>query len=110
LKAADLKKLQTRDQNQCWHCGSEETITVQHRANRGMGGSKFRDQPSNLILLCWFVNFEMEASSVKAKIAKEYGWKLLSTDNSSAIPVYHYPSATWRLLDDKWGFTTIEGK
>jgi hypothetical protein len=67
-----------------------------------MGGSKLRDNPANLILLCWFVNFEMEASSAKAEIAKRYGWKLLQTDNPSEVPVWHEPTRSWILLNDDW--------
>ena len=104
MKAADLKKLRTRDKDQCWHCGTDEQLTVQHRANRGMGGSKLRDNPANLILLCWFVNFEMEASSAKAEIAKRYGWKLLQTDNPSEVPVWHEPTQRWVLLSNDWGY------
>ena len=105
MKAAELKKLRARDKDQCWHCGSEEQLTVQHRANRGMGGSRLRDNPSNLILLCWFANFEMEASAVKAEVAKRCGWKLLQTDDPSLVPVFHQPTQTWFLLSDDWGIT-----
>lgn len=72
----DRKRLLARDQEQCWHCGTTENLTVQHRVNRGMGGSKKRDNPANLILLCWFVNFEMEASSRAAESARLAGWKV----------------------------------
>jgi hypothetical protein len=49
------------------------------------------------------VNFEMEASSAKAEIAKRYGWKLLQTDDPSKVPVWHEPTRSWILLNDKWG-------
>jgi hypothetical protein len=73
-----------------------------------MGGSKLRDNPANLILLCWFVNFEMEASSAKAEIAKRCGWKILGSDDPTQIRVWHYPSQKWYLLDDHWGLTVVE--
>lgn len=108
MRAADVKKLYARDQNQCLHCGTTENLTVQHRANRGMGGSKNRDQASNLIVLCWFVNFEMEASSIKAKIAKEYGWKLESWESPAMVEVWSEPLRRWILLNDDWTYTIVE--
>lgn len=108
MNAKTLKLLRERDGDQCWHCGTTENLTVQHRANRGMGGSKKRDNPANLILLCWFVNFEMEASSKKAEEAKRYGWKLLQTDNPAEVAAFHYPSGEWICLDDSWGLTVVK--
>jgi hypothetical protein len=108
LNAKTLKLLRERDKDQCWHCGTTENLTVQHRANRGMGGSKKRDNPANLILLCWFVNFEMEASRVKAQIALRQGWKLLQTDRPEQVAAFHYPSGKWICLDDSWGYTVAE--
>jgi hypothetical protein len=91
-----------RDLGLCWHCGSSE-VTVQHRANRGMGGSKLMDNPANLILLCWFVNFEMEASDKKAREAEAAGWKISKYADPTSITVWHQPSQAWFLLDDAWG-------
>jgi hypothetical protein len=34
----------------CVHCGDTETAVPNHRANRGMGGSRERDVPSNVIV------------------------------------------------------------
>jgi predicted molibdopterin-dependent oxidoreductase YjgC len=90
-----------RDLGVCWHCGSSE-VTVQHRGNRGMGGSKLKDNPANLILLCWFVNFEMEASDKKARIAELYGWKISKWADATTIRVWHEPLQAWFLLDDDW--------
>lgn len=108
MKRADVKKLYERDQYQCLHCGSTEQLTVQHRANRGMGGSKNRDQASNLITLCWFMNFEMEASSKKAEIAKRHGWKLESWESPSECEVWSEPLRAWILLNDDWTYTLVE--
>jgi len=106
LNAKTRKALFERDSHRCWHCGSEE-VTVQHRANRGMGGSKEMDNAANLILLCWFVNFEMEASDKKAREAERYGWKISRYADPTSIPVWHYPSQTWILLNDDWGSSII---
>lgn len=106
LNAKTRKALFERDSHRCWHCGSEE-VTVQHRANRGMGGSKEMDNAANLILLCWFVNFEMEASDKKAREAERYGWKISRYADPTSIPVWHYPSQSWILLNDDWGSSII---
>jgi hypothetical protein len=106
LNAKTRKALFERDSHRCWHCGSEE-VTVQHRANRGMGGSKEMDNAANLILLCWFVNFEMEASDKKAREAELYGWKISRYADPTSIPVWHYPSQSWILLNDDWGSSII---
>ncbi len=102
MNAKTREALIKRDQGKCWHCGGEE-VTVQHRANRGMGGSKIMDNPANLILLCWFVNFEMEASDKKAREAELAGWKISKYADGTTIPVWHAPSQAWLLLDDAWG-------
>jgi len=106
VNAKTRKALFERDSHRCWHCGSEE-VTVQHRANRGMGGSKEMDNAANLILLCWFVNFEMEASDKKAREAERYGWKISRYADPTSIPVWHYPSQSWILLNDTWGRNII---
>lgn len=75
---------------------------MQHRVNRGIGGSKVLDNPANLILLCWFSNFEMEASSRAAKSAELAGWKVSRYTDPKTVRVFHYPSGEWFLLDDLW--------
>jgi hypothetical protein len=106
LNAKTREALVKRDNGVCWHCGKDE-VTVQHRANRGMGGSKQMDNAANLILLCWFVNFEMEASDKKAREAERYGWKISRYADPTSIPVWHYPSQSWILLNDTWGRNII---
>jgi len=101
LNAKIREALVKRDGGICWHCGTDE-VTVQHRANRGMGGSKTMDNPANLILLCWFVNFEMEASDKAARAAENYGWKISRYADPLTVAVYHAPSSSWILLDDAW--------
>lgn len=36
----------------CWYCAKNVWVEVHHIISRGMGGSKHRDQISNLIPLC----------------------------------------------------------
>jgi len=97
-----------RDQGRCWHCNGTENLTIQHRVNRGMGGSKKLDRASNLILLCWFTNFEMEASSTAAQVAQNQGWKVSKFVEPSEVPVFHWGRGEWLLLDDDFGVRVAE--
>lgn len=87
----------------CVHCGETEAVSPHHRLNRGMGGSKKRDVPSNIIVVCSWLNSAMESDSAVAARARELGWKLKSGDIPAQVPVYHY-SESWRILDDYFGF------
>lgn len=107
MKKRDLERLFERDNGQCWHCGTTENLTVQHRMNRGMGGSRLRDNPANLILLCWYSNFEMEASSVKAEVARVSGWKIRNGYIPANVPAFHQPSNTWICLNDDWSIKVV---
>ena len=97
-----FRKYLDRDDG-CVHCGATEAVSPHHRLNRGMGGSKERDKPSNVIVICSWLNNAMEADSKVAAKAKELGWKLQAGDNPELEPIYHY-SMQWRVLDDVFGF------
>lgn len=68
-----------------------------------MGGSKKRDVPSNLIVLCSAQNTAIESNAAAAKVAKQFGWKLESWQAPLAQPVYDMVSGVWYLLDDSYG-------
>ena len=87
----------------CVHCGQTESVSPHHRLNRGMGGSKVRDVPSNIIVMCSELNGRMESDSATAQVAKAMGWKLSSGQDPASVAVQHY-SGSWRILDDKFGF------
>lgn len=92
----------------CVHCGQRESVSPHHRLNRGMGGSKVRDVPSNIIVMCSELNARMESDSDIARVAKANGWKLSSGANPASVAVQHY-SGSWRLLDDKFSFEDVTG-
>lgn len=102
MTPARFKKLLARD-HYCLHCGETEAIAPNHRINRGMGGSKARDVPSNLVLLCSYFNGVIEANSTQAALAKRYGWKLESWQKPSEVAVYDSLKGVWWLLDDEFG-------
>ena len=106
LKPVDLRKLRIRDLAHCLHCGiSDDTLTVQHRANRGMGGAgpkSMAHKPSNLILLFSSFNSAIEADQTAQSFAKAMGWKISKFVDPAFEPVYDMAEQTWFYLDDDW--------
>lgn len=92
----------------CLHCGETEAVSPNHRANRGMGGSKKRHVTSNLFVLCSYWNNAIEADPEAARIAKGYGWKLETWQDPKAEPIYDAISGAWYLLDDDYGRSIFE--
>lgn len=97
-----FQKLLKRDLGRCLHCGEIEALAPNHRANRGMGGSKARDVPSNLVLLCSNLNGLIESDYSASVLARRYGWKLQSWDDPKSVPVFDRISRKWYLLDDEF--------
>jgi hypothetical protein len=88
----------------CVHCGETETVSPHHRLNRGMGGSKERDKPANIIVLCSWLNNALESDAKIASEAREYGWKLRAGQDPLTTPYYYYPAGEWRINDNQFGF------
>jgi hypothetical protein len=84
----------------CVHCGDTETAVPNHRANRGMGGSRERNVPSNIVVLCAALNGLIESSSEWAEIARSNGWKLSASDNPEESPYYDLQRGRWFLADN----------
>jgi hypothetical protein len=105
-KAVRNKVLQ-RDNNQCWHCGEVEAISIQHRRGRGMGGSKLLDRLDNLIVLCSSMNSLIESDADQASYAKDFGWKLASWD-SFEMPVFNKNEGKWYQLGTTGDKTEVE--
>jgi hypothetical protein len=100
MKPKEFRLLLDRD-GYCLHCGETEAISPNHRKNRGMGGSKLGNKPSNLIVLCSSMNSLIESDARWAELAKSYGWKLESWQDPIQVPVYDAIKAEWfRLTDD----------
>jgi hypothetical protein len=90
----------------CWHCGTtDDTLVPQHRINRGMGGSKLLDVPSNLIALCSAANVLMESNAVFREKALRCGWKLERFQFPDQVPIYDFMADDWFLIDDDWNRT-----
>lgn len=101
------RALLARDCGRCLHCGETVALSPNHRINRGMGGSKLRDKPSNLVVLCSRLNHMIEADKVWMDLAIRYGWKLKSWQSSLDEPVYDLLLGEWFVLDDSYGRVTV---
>ena len=98
-----------RDGHRCYHCGtSGEDLVPNHRVNRGMGGSRLRDRPSNIVTLCSFINGQIEADALERSRAIEYGWKLASWEDPTKTAVFERSSGNWYILDDDHNRTLTE--
>lgn len=93
-----LTALRNRDDH-CWHCGAtDEYLVPHHRINRGSGGSKQRENDiTNLMLICAYWNGIIEAQATQATIARSYGHKLRSWQETTE-PVYDAVENKWYVL------------
>lgn len=106
ISAMLRKKILKRDNNQCWHCAEIEAISLQHRRNRQMGGSKTLDRADNLIVLCSAMNALIESDANAAAEARDFGWKLASWD-SFEMPVFNRNERKWYQLDINGNMTEV---
>jgi len=95
------KIVYARDGHACWHCGATDGLSIQHRANKGMGGSKTRDRLDNLLTFCLEGNQRMEADASFANQARDNGWKLPSWTT--------YDSPVWSAWQKKWFVIDADG-
>lgn len=97
----EFRKYLDRDVS-CPHCGvSDETLVPQHRKNRGFGGSKERNSPANIMVMCSAFNGLIESSAEAAELARKFGWKLESWENPLEIPIL--ADGQYWLLDNNFG-------
>jgi hypothetical protein len=104
MKLNEFRKYLERDGG-CLHCGAVEEAVPNHRANRGMGGSRKRNHPANIVVLCAEINGLIESDPDAARWARGYGWKLSSWENPYEVAVYDAVWRVWWLLDDNYGRT-----
>jgi hypothetical protein len=74
-----------------------------------MGGSKARNVPSNVIVLCAGWNYLIEANAYHAAVARSNGWKLESWQDPVQTAVYEAPSGKWWLLGDDYTREEVSG-
>lgn len=91
----------------CLHCGETEAVSPQHRGNRGMGGSKELDRPSNIIVLCSEMNWLIESNVLYAAEARQKGWKISKWAVPEDVAVWDNQTRCWFLLDNSYGRTVV---
>lgn len=92
------------------HCTRFTGLTIQHRANRGMGGSELRDGLENLLTLCATCNVLLEQDARWAEIGRERGWKLFSWENPARVAVWFAWAGEWRVLDARGDWASAAGR
>ncbi|MFJ5121902.1 HNH endonuclease [Kitasatospora sp. NPDC088548] len=77
-----------RDGHRCVRCGTSQSLTIQHRTNRAMGGSTDPaiNQAPNLLTACQQCNMHFEAQPAEAYAN---GWKVRRPANPAHIPVLY---------------------
>ena len=73
-----------------------------------MGGSKERDVPSNVVVMCSTMNNAMESDAKIAEMARDYGWKLRSYQDPLTTPVFYQTLGLWIVLNDKFGWEILD--
>lgn len=107
MKDSVRKKILERDKGMCWHCGTTENVQIHHRTNRGMGGSKLLDRPSNLVVVCAEYNYAMESNFMDARSARDLGHKVSRHASIIHSPIRDF-IGQWYLLDDRYQKHEVE--
>lgn len=111
MKPREFAKYLARDLHcPCGCVGREDTLVPQHRAGRGMGGSKALDRPANIIVLCAEWNGLIESDAHFAALARDYGWKLHRWQTPEAEPIYDRATSEWFLLDNEFNRSITQQK
>lgn len=101
MKPREFAKYLARDLHCVCGCvGKEDTLIPQHRANRGMGGCKELDTPSNIVVMCSEMNGRIEDNADAARNARIFGWKLKSWQIPTETPFYDIATQQWFLIDN----------
>lgn len=107
-------QVKLRDQFRCVaegpHCTRFAGLTMQHRRNKGMGGSKLLDGFENLITLCALCNTLLESDADWAQVGRDNGWKLSSWENPERVAVFVSWAGVWRLLDAEGFWAPAAGR
>lgn len=101
MRRSDFQRLVDRDRA-CIHCGTTVGLVPHHRKNRGMGGSKLLDTPSNLLVVCSWLNGAMESDPDVARYARGFGWKLERWQDPAQEPIWDAIRGRWVLHSDDY--------
>ena len=101
-----------RDGNCCVACGSSNSLTIQHRVSKGMGGSKLFDEPAYLVTMCHTCNVGLESNYVWAEKGRFNGWKIARNSKPAPDPekIPVKIGLEWFLLDNQGGKKPLTNK
>lgn len=108
LSVKEYERMLERDHARCIHCGTTVGLVPNHRRNRGMGGSKAREVPSNVVTMCSSMNGQIESNPELRLWAVAKGWKLLEGDDPRSVPCFDAIDCKWFVLDDTWSRVEIK--
>lgn len=87
-----------------------EGLTLQHRINRGMGGSDLLDGFANLVTMCGLHNQRLEGDALFATLGRRLGWKLESWEDPFKVAVFSPVYGGWRLLNGTGGLVPVTAR
>ena len=99
-----------RDGQCCAACTTTENLTIQHRMNKQMGGSKFREGYEFYLTLCWGCNTALTSDATFYKSGIANGWQINTWENPLTVAVWIAWAREWRLLDAEGGYTVVDGR
>jgi len=105
MNPGDRIRMKRRDGDRCLSCQRTDTLTLQHRRSRGMGGSKIPLTPADVCTLCLDCNTRAEAD-LQGKSLR-HGWKVRRWAAATTVPVYDAAAKAWFLLGPEWDRTEI---
>lgn len=108
MNKKQFEKFLKRDRH-CYHCGiTNDTLVIQHRIGRGMGGKNSKaNQVSNQIVLCSEFNGLMESDPDAQQLAYLRGYKLSQWQDTLVEPVFDISENVWYRLDNQFNRSVI---
>jgi hypothetical protein len=91
-----------------WPCSGG--LTIQHRRNRGAGGSHAVNGPQWLVAMCSGHNGLLESDAEFAALGRALGWKLEEGEDPLEVAVFYNDERAWRLLDAEGHATRTTGR
>ncbi|MDH6277498.1 5-methylcytosine-specific restriction protein A [Aurantimicrobium minutum] len=98
-----------RDSYRCAACSSD-SLSIQHRTNRGMGGDPkgYKNVLSNLMALCGLCNGALEVDTKFRDTGIRNGWKTFEWDDTERVAVFYIWAREWRLLSNDGTFRVVD--
>jgi hypothetical protein len=96
-----------RDEYKCVAAGSEDqvstcspSLTIQHRADRGMGGTSIVVPLAGLATMCWKHNHAASHDPAFMVLATKLGWKLSKYEDPHKVAIFYRWKREWVRYDE----------